>query len=117
MTREEMLRQACKEVGFVRLRGRDGPYYVTDGNPFEDGGAWQLHEDHPALPAYVAELLVAKAMPRDVAHHLTTWAYGEVRFDYDDVADALMSAPAMTRILASMVALGHTTIEQARGVE
>ena len=99
------LREACEAaglewVGATWLVKADPPKYFMD-------------MDHPALPSYVADRLVAQAKPRDVAYWLVKWAYGEICFGYDDVADATMSAPAETRITAAMIALGHWSEEEA----
>ena len=112
MNREEMLRQACKVVGV-------------------DYTAWIFH--YPtlpplALPAYVAELLVAKAI-RDglflVEHGAPEPGFTTARVLTDPEAPGggvtlayiVHKNGSMATILAAMVALGKMTLEQAREVE
>ena len=122
MTWSEVLRLACEEVGMEHSLPNPS---LQDYGPFDGFDCWivaglgyehyLMGTDHPALPAYVAELLMAKVANQKLC--------GDI---YDNVLPTLSRtkhewslkySPAKTRILAAMVALGKLTLEQAQEVE
>lgn len=117
MTRDDLLKKGCEVAGMQW----DGPeQLVLLKTP------WGLHIHHPALPAYVAELLRDKVM-RDAP---SPWQYRqaldfrardlhgppepEVGYIYDPLAAVLYYLSPFDHIAAALVALGHITEDEAR---
>ena len=66
----ELLQKACEKAGLKFSPGDETtgvPNYWHDPSTLDKpmhGGTFGWEEDDPALPSYVADLLVAKAWPR-----------------------------------------------------
>ena len=116
ITWSDVLRQACEVAGGTlrfKTTMQDGTtwraFFVAD-----DAMWWDYDLDDPALPAYVAELLVAQIVKHDPGNKRLR------EFDWQLHRRAQLSpstATAWHRILAAMVALGKMTPEQAQEVE
>lgn len=111
MTRNEVLRMACEEAGLdFSPDGARVVWAEPDGVLLEDFLVWE----NPALPAYVAELLVAKIVEHDPGnkrlHAFEAYLHRHARL-------SISTASAVIRIPAALVALRKLTLEQAQEVK
>lgn len=97
MTHEE-LREACEMAGLERLVSGTNPYY-TDGTEY----CW--HEKNPALPAYVASLLVEKVRDRGKGWFYYTALMCEVDALATEARDIASLSSDEQRIRAAMEVL------------
>lgn len=118
MTWPDVLREACKVAGGERYYSQ----YLHDHLwGFPDGS--EVVEKSNALPAYVAELLHAKAIQEKAGYLIIPparalyWMRDPQGGCTEDGLYGWFMLPPEGRILAALVALGHMTIDQAREVE
>lgn len=102
MTHNELLQLGCEVAGLNEVNAEDA--LILGKYEGWTAPKWQgivLPCQHPALPTYVASLLVEQCSERFVNYLLTLHA-------------PTWSAPPNERIAAALVDLGHITLEQAQ---